>query len=254
MTEDTAAIILAAGKGTRFASKDVNKVALPLLGKSIILYSIELLEKLGINDIFVVVGFAKESVKKVLKGHKATYVDQKEQRGTADALAQVLTHVPHGIEHVLVINGDDPFHTEESVISLMKVHQETGAALAFTTSELENPAGLGRILRNNDGNVQAIVEEKDATDEQRKIKEVNGACYLFSLNFLKKYLPRLRASNVTGEYYVTHLITLAAENGEKIETVRVLHKWKGINTPEDLKEAERLVTAENPDEATTHPV
>lgn len=247
MNKNLAAVILAAGKGTRFASKDVNKVALPLLGKPIILYSIELLEGIGIRSIIVVVGFAKESVEKALSGHTVRFIDQKEQLGTADALTSALEHIPSSTQHVIVINGDDPFHKEETVTSLIRVHQESGATVSFTTSELEDPTGMGRIVRDGEGNVEAIVEEKDATEEQRKIKEVNGACYVFRLDFLKKYLSKLTASDVTGEYYLTHLITLAAQNGEKIETLSVAHKWKGINTPEDLAEAETLIIAENPD-------
>lgn len=241
------AVILAAGKGTRFQSKDINKVTLPLAGKPIILYSIELLEKIGIKDIFVVVGFAKESVEKVLSGHRVIFINQNEQLGTADGLTQVISHILSAVKNVLVINADDPFHTEESVISLIKVHKESGVALSFTTSKLENPTGMGRIVRDAKGRIEGIVEEKDATEEQKKIKEVNGACYVFRLDFLKKYLSKLTASDVTGEYYLTHLITIAAKNGEKIETISTVHKWKGINTPEDLKEAEKLILAKNPD-------
>lgn len=237
------AIVLAAGKGTRFKSANINKVALPLAGKPIILYGIELLEKLGIRDIFVVVGFASESVKKELVSHRVRFVEQKEQLGTANAVATILSQLLPETESVLVINGDDPFHKEENVRRLIEVHESKGVAVTFTTSKLDDPTGMGRIVRNSRGNIVAIVEEKDATEEQKKIHEVNGACYIFSLDFLQKYLPKLNASGVSGEYYLTGLIALAAQNGEKIETLFVKGKWKGINTPEDLREAEKLLNS-----------
>lgn len=237
-----AAVVLAAGKGTRFASKNINKVVLPLAGKPMILYSIELFENLGIENIFVVVGFAKESVKKALRGHKVTFVEQKEQLGTANAVVLALKKLPSTITNVLVVNGDDPFHKEKNVKHLIYQHKLKKAAVTFTTIKLEDPIGLGRIVRDDKGRVGAIIEERDATEQQRKIKEVNGACYIFALAFLKKYLPKLRKSPVTGEYYLTDLISMAVANGERVETVLVEGKWKGINTPADLKEAEIFIS------------
>lgn len=244
---DISAIILAAGKGTRFKSREVNKVALPLLGKPIICYSVELLEKLGI-PIFVVVGFAKNSVIKALSGYKVSFVEQREQRGTGDALHVALKQFPEVTQNVLIVNGDDPFHKKETIERLIQVHKQSNAAIAFITSQLTDPTGMGRIVRDLQGNVVAIVEEKDASDEQRKIKEVNGACYLFRLDFLRKYLPKLKKSNITDEYYITELITMAVRNREKVETIPAGdNKRRGINTPEDLKEAEKLITSQNPD-------
>ena len=235
-------VVLAGGKGTRFASRDTNKVAFLLAGKPIILYGVELLERLKITPIIVVVGFAKESVKKALEGHTVTFVEQKEQLGTANAVALAVKKLPPTATNVLVINGDDPFHKEENVRHLMKIHEATEAAITFTTTKLANPRGMGRIVHDSQGKVTAIVEENDATDEQRKIKEVNVASYIFTLDFLKKYLSKLAKNPVTGEYYLTDLIVLAAENGERIETLSVGGKWKGINSPGDLREAEKLLS------------
>lgn len=238
---DIAAIILAAGKGTRFQSETINKVAIPLSGKPIIAYGVELLEKVGIHNIFVVVGFAKESIQKALVGHKVTFVEQKEQKGTADALASALTHISSTVKDILVLNGDDPFQKTEIILSCIEKHKASGAAITFAITNLSNPKGMGRIIRDSNGKLEAIIEEKDATIEQKAIKEVNGACYLFSLSFLREYLPALAKSQVTGEYYITDLIKLAVANNEKVETVVIEGKWKGINTPQDLKEAESLI-------------
>ena len=239
---NVAAIILAAGKGTRFQSGTVNKVTLSLAGKPIISYSIELLEKLGIDAIFVVVGFAKESIQETLSGHAVTFVEQREQKGTADALRCALPSIPSSISDVVVLNGDDLFQKAETIAGCIEKHKTSGAAVTCATVFLENPQGLGRIVRDTNGKIQAIVEEKDASREELAIKEVNGACYLFSSAFLKEYLPKLAKSQVTGEYYLTDLIKLAITNSEKVETVAIEGKWKGINTPQDLREAQDLIS------------
>src|SRR5207248_2958048 len=108
----------------------------------------------------------------------------------------------------------------------------------FATTNLTNPRGMGRIVRDEKGKVVAIVEEKDATEEQKKISEVNAACYMFNTDFLKKYLPQMEKSAVSGEYYLTKLIQIAHSHNQPVETVAAEGKWKGINTPEDLREAE----------------
>lgn len=240
---DIAAIILAAGKGTRFQSERINKVALPLSGKPIICYSIELLEKLGI-PIFVVVGFAKESIETALHGYNVTFITQEEQKGTADALSCVLPHMVSTVKDIVVLNGDDPFQKTETIKKVIRKHKKEDSAITFATVTLENPSGMGRIIRDKNGKPKAIVEDKDATIEQKATKEVNGACYTFSLAFLRKYLPRLEKSEVTGEYYLTELVGLASKNNEKIETIQIEGKWKGINMPQDLKEAEKLLKSQ----------
>ena len=110
------------------------------------------------------------------------------------------------------------------------------------TIEQEDPTGLGRIVRGEDDTVQAIVEEKDATLEQKKIKEINPGCFVFSVAFLKEYLPLVDKSPVTGEYYLTSLIDLAMKHGKKVETVKGGRlAWRGVNTPEELVLAEQLL-------------
>ncbi len=110
------------------------------------------------------------------------------------------------------------------------------------TIEQENPQGLGRIVRGMDDELVGIVEEKDATDDQKRITEINPGCFVFSVQFLKKYLTQVEKSPVTGEYYLTSLIDLALVNNEKVETVQGGKLvWRGVNTPEELEEAERLI-------------
>ncbi len=236
------AIILAAGKGTRMKSKGVNKVAMHLADKPMILHTVELLEKLDVKKIVVVVGFAKESVMKVLKG-KAEFVEQRKRLGTAHAVKTALVKLNPDVENVLVLNGDDSaFYSKEIIEKLVKKHLKDNAAFTFLTIEKDNPYGLGRVVRNKDAKVKAIVEEKDATKSQRQITEVNPACYIFKLDFLKKYLPMVDKSPVTGEYYLTSLIGIGIRNKEKIETLKGGKLiWRGVNTKDELSEAQLLI-------------
>jgi UDP-N-acetylglucosamine diphosphorylase/glucosamine-1-phosphate N-acetyltransferase len=236
-----AAIVLAAGKGKRMKSKDVNKVTLSLGGKPMVVHTIELLSKLGINQIVVVVGFAKESVVKLLKG-KALFSEQKRRMGTAHAVLCAMPKLPKTAKNVLVLNGDDSaLYDATTIKKLILRHLEENSSFTFLTIEMKNPQGLGRVSRDKDGKVLAIVEEKDATLEQLKIREINPACYVFKVDFLRKYLRKVKKSPVTGEYYLTSLIDLGIKNGEKIETLPAgPFVWRGVNTKEELEEAEKL--------------
>jgi bifunctional UDP-N-acetylglucosamine pyrophosphorylase/glucosamine-1-phosphate N-acetyltransferase len=236
------AIILAAGKGSRMKAKDVNKVAMPLADKPMIIHTIERLEKMNITNIVVVVGFAKESVMKVL-GNKVIFAHQSKRLGTAHAVSCGLRKIPSGVDHLLVVNGDDSaFYTTEIIEGLIEKHFKSRAALTFLTIERQNPTGLGRIVRDGSGKLKAIVEEKDATDEERKITEINPGCYLFTTQFLTKYLPKVKKSPVSGEYYITSLIDIGIKNNEEIETQKAGNiVWRGVNTKEELQEAEQMM-------------
>ncbi len=237
-----AAIILAAGKGKRMNSKTVNKVALLLADRPMVVRTFEILEKLGIKTVLIVVGFAKESVKNLFIQKKVTFSEQKKRLGTAHAVSTAMKQIPVGIKNVLVLNGDDSaMYKTDTVRELIKKHLETKSSFTFLTIEMENPAGLGRVIRGKQGKVLAVVEEKDATEDILKIKEINPACYLFKIEFLKKHLPLIKKSSVTGEYYLTSLIVIGIRNNEKIETLQAgLFAWRGVNTKEELSEAENI--------------
>lgn len=241
--KNIAGIILAAGRGTRFKSKTINKVVLRVRDKPIIFYAIELLKKIKVNHIIVVVGFARESIEKVLEGKSVIFAQQKKPLGTGDAVSYGLKKIPKNVNHVIVLNGDDAlFLNPEIINNLLNKHLEKNAALSLLTIELSNPKGIGRVVRSKDGNIVAIVEERDANPRQRAIREVNGLGYVFSVAFLKKYLPKLAKSKITGEYYLTSLVELASKNKERIADFPAGKiPWQGINTEEDLKEAEKLL-------------
>jgi bifunctional UDP-N-acetylglucosamine pyrophosphorylase/glucosamine-1-phosphate N-acetyltransferase len=235
------AIILAAGKGKRMNSKRLNKVVLHLADKPMILHTFDLLKAVSINLIVVVVGFAKESVMKLL-GENVLYAEQKKRLGTAHAVSVALKKLPIDIKHVLVLNGDDSaFYNKTTLKKLIQWHFKSDSAFTLLTIEKDNPEGLGRIIRDSYGKVIAIVEEKDATVAQRKIKEINPACYLFKVDFLKRYIKKVKKSSVTNEYYLTDLIRLGVLNKEKIESHRMgSFTWRGVNTEDELSEAENL--------------
>lgn len=242
MKHTIGAIVLAAGKGSRMNSKDVNKVTLMLADKPMIQHSVELLEKLHIHPIVIVVGFAKESVMNIL-GERVYFAEQQKRLGTAHAARKGLEKIVQlNVQDVLIIQGDDSaFYQEDIIQKLIDKHILEDAALTFLTIDTKNPNALGRVVRSKDGKIQKIVEEKDATDEEKLITEINPACYVCKTDFLKKYLPLIEKSPVTGEYYLTSLIDLAIKNNEHVETLRGGNiQWRGINTTEELKEAQHM--------------
>lgn len=223
-------------------AKTMNKVALVLANKPIILHAVHLLERLKFDVIIVVVGFAKQSVMNIIENSAVIFAEQKKRLGTGHAVRTAVKKIPEGVSDVLVIQGDDSsFYKEETITELANKHFSSGAALTFLTLQVRNPFGLGRIVRDKSDHVVAVVEEKDATAAQRKINEINSACYIFNVDFLKKYLPKIKKSPVTGEYYLTSLIDIAIKHKEKIDTVQAGYMpWRGVNTREELEEAEKL--------------
>lgn len=242
MKKNIGAIIMAAGRGKRMKAKAINKVAVSLANKPMILHTILLLEHLSLESIVVVVGFAKESVMHALSGTSVLFAEQKKRLGTAHAVQCGLKKLPDSITDVLVLGGDDSaFYNKEILTKLLDAHFKSSASITFLTIEKDDPTGLGRVVRDEKGAVMSIVEEKDATSTQKRIHEINPACYVFSTAFLKKFLPKIEKSPVTGEYYLTSIIDLALRYNQKVETVQGGKlAWRGVNTKEELEEAEKL--------------
>lgn len=238
-----AAIILAAGKGVRMKTKKVNKVVLPLVGKPMIRYATDLCEKSGIDKIIIVVGFAKNSIQKILGG-RYIYAEQKSPLGTADAVSAGLKYLPHDFKDVLVFYADHcAFYKPKQIIEFINLHRKTKSPLTFITVESDDPFGYGRILRDNRGEVLGIVEEKNASLKEKKIKEINPGVYCFQTDFLKKYLPKVRKNKISGEYYLTDLVEIGILNRERIKTLQVkdANCALGVNTQEECQKAEKLI-------------
>ncbi len=243
---DVGAIILAAGKGSRMKSKTHNKVTLVLGNKPMILHGIHLLQGLGIKKIVVVVGFAKDSVRQIIK-EDVIFAEQKKRLGTAHAAYKGMYAMPDGVKNVLIIQGDDSaFYKEETIKNLVNLHTKEGNSLTFLTLKVKNPTGLGRIVRDKKGNLLRVVEEKDATQAEKKITEINPACYAVSMEFLKNYLGKVKKSPVTGEYYLTSIIDIAIKNNQRLNTLNAGNiPWRGVNTTDELSQAEKLFTKIN---------
>jgi len=244
------AIILAAGRGKRMQLDGVNKVTTLLGDKAIILRIVHFFKSIDIAKIVVVVGHHKESVMDSLRNEDVIFAEQKEILGSGHAVMTALPSLPTDITDVLVVYGDDAVlyanKNTEIIKQLFKLHESTDNALSFLTITVDNPFGLGRVVRDASGKILSIAEEKDATLDEKKIHEINPGCFVFSVAFLKKYLPLVEKSPVTGEFYLTSLIDLAIKNNESVDTLRAGKLlWRGVNTKEELLEAEKLLLALN---------
>jgi bifunctional UDP-N-acetylglucosamine pyrophosphorylase/glucosamine-1-phosphate N-acetyltransferase len=241
------AIILAGGRGKRMQSTSTNKTASLLGNKPMVKHIVEFMQRIKVGQIIVVVGFARDSVEKALDGIDVTYAEQTEQLGTGHAVEVAMNSLHPTITDVVVVYGDDAVlyngKNSEIVADLIEKHQASKNALTFLTIEQDNPQGLGRIVRGENGETMGIVEEKNATDEQRKITEINPGCFVFSVEFLKKYLQNVGKNELSGEYYLTDLVDIARTNHQPMSTVeggKLL--WRGVNTPEELAQAENLLS------------
>ena len=238
---NTCAVVLAAGKGKRMNAKSKNKVVYELSGEPIIVRIVNNLRRSSIPHLVIVVGYARESVQKLV-GNSVLYAYQRKRLGTGHALKVGLKVVPKICSNIFVFYGDDTSYSPEILRSLLEKHITTGADITFLTLSLDDPTGLGRICRSTDGSLIGIVEEKDATPDQKKIREINPGCFVFSRNFLDKYINKIPKSLATGEYYLTNLIELALHNSLNVQTYMAENLiWRGINTPTELQEAEMLL-------------
>ncbi|KKS22896.1 MAG: Bifunctional protein GlmU [Candidatus Roizmanbacteria bacterium GW2011_GWC2_41_7] len=229
--DKVSAIILAAGKGTRMRStEDSNKAMLHLDGKPMVSYTVENMRRSGISNIVMVVGYAKESIMDYFK-NTVQYVVQEEQLGTAHALSCGLKLVPSDHQTIISVYGDDSY-TYPAVLyqKMIDIHHSTSADVTLLTVYLDDPSGLGRIVR-------------DSTEHVMRIHEVNTGCYVFNRSFLDTCLPQIKNENAAHEYYVTDIIRLAVKNGNTIADVRETNlRWRGVNSPEELEEARKIIT------------
>ena len=233
---------MAAGKGTRMKS-DLAKVLHPINKRPIIQYVIDLALEIESEKIVLVIGHQKEKVMDECRNKKVQFAVQDRQLGTGHAI-QITEHLfknYHG--DILVLSGDVPLLTAKTIQNLIRKHNRSNAIVTLLTTEIEDPAGYGRIIRNQEGNITKIVEHKDATQEQLKIKEINAGIYVFKKEELFKTLALIDNDNVQGEYYLPDVVTLYVERGEKVVPLltRDFQETQGINTLEQLKEAETIL-------------
>lgn len=233
-----AAIVLAAGQGKRMKS-DTPKVLHRLAGKSLVEHVLESLSEAGVAEIVVVIGHGAEEVRRAL-GENYRYALQEVPRGTGDAVARGLPLLSKESREVLVVCGDTPLLRPETLQGLLQRRREAGAAAAVLTSLFANPQGYGRILRGQDGLVQAIVEEADASPEQKKIQEINTGSYAFDRAALEMAVTRLSPDNRQGEYYLTDCIGILRQEGLPVAALTAPgEETMGVNSRRELAEAWR---------------
>lgn len=238
------AIVLAAGKGSRMNSTTVNKVALSISDKPIIAHTIENLKSAGLEDIVVVVGFASQSVISAL-ADSVIYSHQSEQRGTAHAVQVGLKKLPLDCQLAISVYGDDSaFYPPQLIKDLIAHHQKNHSAVTVVTINKQNPTGLGRIIRDSQGNFRAIVEEKVADSNQKKITEINTGLFCFDRQFLDENIGKIQKNAISGEYYLTDIVEVALALGLKVEALLWSDDavWCGINTPEELERARQKMS------------
>ncbi|AMH17387.1 bifunctional UDP-N-acetylglucosamine diphosphorylase/glucosamine-1-phosphate N-acetyltransferase GlmU [Hafnia paralvei] len=234
-------VILAAGKGTRMYS-DLPKVLHPLAGKPMVQHVIDTALKLGAQNVHLVYGHGGDLLKDKLSDQPLNWVLQAEQLGTGHAMQQAAPHFSDD-EDILMLYGDVPLISEETLQRLLAAKPQGGIGLL--TVKLVDPTGYGRIVREND-NVVGIVEHKDATAEQHKINEINTGILVASGRDLKRWLGKLDNNNAQGEYYITDIIALAHQEGNKIEAVHPdrLSEVEGVNNRLQLSALEREYQSE----------
>ena len=236
---DMAAIILAAGKGTRMKSQ-TQKVLRKVAGRSMIAYTLQNLRGALFKRIVVVISHKKEEVMRETQG-VVLFAEQEKALGTGHAAATGLEKVPKNIKTIVVLNGDDSaFYKDETIKNVIKTHIQKKAVVTFVSFIKENPKGLGRVIRDKKGNLEAVVEEKEATARQKKVKEVNDGLYVFNRIWLSHNLSRIKKSRA-GEYYIVDLVKIALRQGRNVEVYKLkdVNQWQGVNNQEELEEADR---------------
>ena len=244
--ESIATIILAAGKGTRMKS-DIVKVLHPLLGLPMLSYSIELsLSGIKAEKTIVVVGYQADRIQEMFKGIPIEFALQKEQLGTGHAVLQAIPFLKALSGSVLILCGDVPLVKVETLHSFIDTYKENESTLSVLTAVVEEPFGYGRILRNPEGWLEKIVEEKDATEEERTIREINAGIFCVKAPFLKEGLREIGKENAQGEYYLTDLAEIAKKNALRCSAHIVADRMEvmGINTRVDLAVANEKLRLE----------
>ncbi len=234
-----AVVILAAGKGKRMQNAALPKVLHQLHGKALVEYVVEAALQLQPSALIVVVGYLKEKVEQYLSArfpHHVQFVEQPQQLGTGDAVLRTQPVLQHFTGTVLVLNGDVPLIQPETLQRFLELHWQYRATVSVLTTELEQPAGYGRIVRDEHGAFLRIVEEKDASPEEKRIREVNTGIIAAEAPSLFAALQQVKPENAQGEYYLTDVIEILQQQGQRVQAVPGAQPIEvyGVNRPEHL--------------------
>jgi|TARA_B100001093_G_scaffold520125_1_gene612903 UDP-N-acetylglucosamine diphosphorylase/glucosamine-1-phosphate N-acetyltransferase len=233
-------VILAAGKGTRM-NTDLPKVLHKLNGKALLDYVLDEAEFLEPIETILVVGFKKEEVisHTNYRSH-LKYVTQTEQLGTGHAVLQVAELLKNKKGHIIILYGDVPNIKASTLQPIVEDHILNDRDLTLITAEIDNPTGYGRIIRDKNGSLLKIVEEKDCSDDEKMIKEWNPGIYIFKTPQVFEILNKIKTNNASKEYYLTDAIGLAQQSNLQIKAIKIANSDEvlGINTTKQLEELE----------------
>ncbi|MGM7684083.1 bifunctional UDP-N-acetylglucosamine diphosphorylase/glucosamine-1-phosphate N-acetyltransferase GlmU [Cytobacillus sp. Hm23] len=235
------AVILAAGQGTRMKSK-LYKVLHPVCGKPMVQHVVEEVTKIGVSQLITVVGHGAEQVKEQL-GNSSDFVLQKEQLGTGHAVLQAAPQLEQQDGITIVLYGDTPLITEATMKSLLEHHEHTKAKVTILTAIANDPTGYGRIVRDDIGKVEKIVEHKDANHQELSIKEINTGIYCFDNKALFHALKKVSNNNSQGEYYLPDVVGILKNEGETVSVYQTqsFSETLGVNNRIQLAEAEQIM-------------
>lgn len=240
---DTVAIVLAAGKSTRMKS-EVPKVLHPVCGRPMIEYVLDSAREAGASKIVVIVGHRSDLVRSALQHHAdVQFAEQTEQKGTGHAVMMCEPLLRSHQGPVLILAGDTPLLQGSSLRALLEERETQKAACVIGTADTANNEGLGRIVRDAGGNFQCIVEQKDASAEQKAITEINTGCYAFSGPLLFSSLQSVRPNNSQGEYYLTDSPAILMKEGHRVAArcSITIEEALGVNTRTQLAEVRSTV-------------
>ncbi|MEA2076441.1 MAG: NTP transferase domain-containing protein [Candidatus Marinimicrobia bacterium] len=244
MSSALATVILAAGKGTRMKS-DLPKVLHKVLGETMVARVVAQAEEVGSIRTVVVIGHKKELVEEELAGKEVDFAVQAVQLGTGHAVMMAGPVLEDFNGDVLILAGDVPLLTSATLKKLIKTHRKEEADATVLSAVFDDPYGYGRIVRTPEGNYSHSVEEKDANDEIRKIKEINSGIYLFKSELLFHYLRFIGTDNVQGEYYLTDVLPMMRKDNKNIalQIADDPDEIQGVNTVDQLREVEEKLKA-----------
>lgn len=236
-------VILAAGKGTRMKS-ETPKVLHKIFDKELVAYVIDAVKNIS-DENFVIVGHQADKVEAFVKNYSeiSTCLLQEPQLGTGDAVNKAYKNLENYDGEVLILCGDTPLITEETLTKFIDAHRNENAQLSVMSAIFENPFGYGRIIRDENDNLKMIVEQKDATDEQKAVKEVNTGIYCLNWQKIKSAFSQLKCNNSQGEYYLTDIVSWAVDNGLKVKSYVLEDNDEiyGINSKANLAEASKFL-------------
>lgn len=236
-----AALVLAAGKGTRMKSR-LPKVLHKVGGKAMVERVLDTVTAVGVDRSVVIVGFGGEEVRAYL-GDRCEYVTQAEQKGTGHAVREAKPVLGDFDGTIVLMCGDTPLVTEDTIKALLNEHATTGAAATVLTAHMENPTGYGRIIRDEEGKVLRIVEQKDGTPDELAVQEINTGMYAFDSQKLWPCLAQLSDDNAQGELYITDVVGILVNAGERVSAYMTMDEDEslGVNSRIQLAEAERIL-------------